>query len=158
MVLGVDRDRRTGQDDAVAQYDRTLAFVSAVQLGCGVAGLATAVRRGHAYDLPLLHGRHDRVARDSVLMGTALSAPLTMMGVQALATKQLRRRRSDGAKTVLGALGAMMTAGYLAERHVRHRLRRSGVDPLETPLIITGISSAVAMAALARTSSRPAAR
>jgi energy-converting hydrogenase Eha subunit A len=133
------------------RYDRTLACVSAVQLGCGVAGLATATRRGHAYDLPFLHGRRDRVARDSMVMGTALSAPLTMIGVQALAINRLRRGETDGTRTLLGVLGAVMTVGYLGERHVRHRLRPSGFDPYETPLIVVGIGSAVAMAALALT-------
>jgi hypothetical protein len=136
------------------QQHRPLVFVATVQLGCGVAGLATAVRRGHAYDLPLLRGRRDRIARDSVLLGTALSAPVTMMGAQAFAASRLRREGTDGARRVLAALGATMTAGYLAERHVRHRLRRSGFDRFETPLIIIGISSAVAMTALALPRSR----
>jgi hypothetical protein len=130
------------------QRDRKLVFVAVVQLGCGVAGLATAVRRGHAYDLPLLQGRRDRIARDSVFMGTALSAPLTMMGAQTIAAIRLRRGDTGAARTVLGVLGATMTVGYLAERQVRHRLRRSGFDAVETSLIVVGISSAIAMSAL----------
>jgi hypothetical protein len=39
-----------------------------------------------------------------------------------------------------------MTAGYLAERLVRQRLTPAGWDRAETPVVIAGISLAVAMA------------
>jgi hypothetical protein len=43
------------------------------------------------------------------------------------------------------AFWAGMTAGYLAERLVRQRLAPAGLDRAETPVVIAGISLAVAM-------------
>ena len=43
-----------------------------------------------------------------------------------------------------------MVAGYLGERLVRQRLRPSDWDALESPLLVTAIGLAVAMAALGR--------
>ena len=43
-----------------------------------------------------------------------------------------------------------MVAGYLGERLVRQRLRPSGWDALESPLVVAAIGLAVAMAALGR--------
>jgi hypothetical protein len=98
-------------------------------------------------------GSPEHVVRDSVLMGTALSAPATMLVTQAVATVLLARgnltRGDTGpADRVLGVLGAAMVAGYLGEALVRRRLRPSGFDPLETPLVATGIVLAAAMAGL----------
>ena len=62
--------------------DRLLGVVSAVQLTTGILGLAVALKRRHPYDVPLLHGRPDQVARDWVLDGTALSAPIVMLAAQ----------------------------------------------------------------------------
>jgi hypothetical protein len=36
--------------------DRVLVVVSAAQLATGICGLALALRRRHAFDLPLWHG------------------------------------------------------------------------------------------------------
>jgi hypothetical protein len=58
--------------------DRRLAIVSLAQLVAGVLGMAIAVRRRHHYDFLFMHGRPERVARDTVLMGTAFSAPVTI--------------------------------------------------------------------------------
>ena len=132
-----------------------LATVAAGQLGAGGLGLAVAIRRRHAYDFLLFpfRGSPEHVGRDSVLMGTALSAPATMLVTQAVATVLLARgnltRGDTGpADRVLGVLGAAMVAGYLGEALVRRRLRPSGFDPLETPLVATGIVLAAAMAGL----------
>jgi hypothetical protein len=131
--------------------DRLLGTVSTVQLGAGVAGMAIAVRRRHTYDLPLLHGRPDKVARDSIIVGTALSAPVTMLTAQAIAAARVLYRPTPRARQLLGMLGAVMVIGYLAEQHVRQRLRPSSWDTIESPLIVLGISAAGAMATLART-------
>jgi hypothetical protein len=129
---------------------RLLAAVSAAQLACNVAGLAVALRRRHAYDVLWMHGRRDDVARDALSMGTALSAPAPMLVAQAVWTIRAARRASRLATVGLGGLGAVMVPGYLGERHVRQRLRPSGWDRLESPLILAGIGLAAAMAALGR--------
>ncbi len=131
--------------------DRWLGAVAAAQLGLGVSGLVVALRRHHAYDLPLLHGRPGNVARDSVLMGTALSAPVVMLAVQGAATAAVLGGDRAPARLVLGGLGAAMVAGYLGEALVRTRLRRSGYDRLESPLVGAGIALSAAMAALGLT-------
>jgi hypothetical protein len=143
-----------------------LAAASAAQLAAGGLGLAVAIRRRHAYDFlfvpffrgPFLRGSPEQVVRDSVLMGTALSAPATMLVTQAVATFHVARghfarhnlTRDDAGPgdRVLGVLGAAMIAGYLGEALVRRRLRPSGFDPLETPLVATGIVLAATMAGL----------
>jgi hypothetical protein len=135
--------------------DRLLGVVSAVQLTTGIVGLAVALKRRHPYDVPLLHGRPDQVARDSVLMGTALSAPLVMLAAQWVATRRLLRGARAPADRVLGGLGATMVAGYFAESLVRRRLRRSSYDAVETPLLVAAISLSGAMATLGRCGLRP---
>ena len=127
---------------------RLLAAVSAAQLACGLWGMAVAIRRHRAFDLPFWHGQESAVSRDSLLMGTALSAPVMMLGAQAWATAALARRPDPAAQRVLGGLGAAMAAGYLAERLVRQRLLPSGWDAAETPVITAGMSLAVVMALL----------
>ena len=126
--------------------DQVLVAVSAAQLATGVGGLALALHRRHASDIPLLHGQESAVGRDSLLMGTALSAPAVMLGAQAGAITALLRGPSPAARRVLGGLGAAMVAGYLAERLVRHRLTPSGWEAAESPVIVAGISLAGAMA------------
>jgi hypothetical protein len=129
--------------------DRWLAAVSAAQLGAGLAGLAVALKRRHPYDFLFLHGRPENIACDAVVMGTAFSAPYGMLAAQAVATVQLLRGSSQPARLVLGALGAAMVPGYLGEAHVRRRLRLSSFDPLESSLVLMGITLAAAVAALA---------
>ena len=126
--------------------DRVLVVVSAAQLATGAGGLALALRRRHAFDLPFWHGQPSAVGRDALLMGTALSAPEVMLGVQAGAIAALLRGPSPAARRLLGGLGAAMVAGYLAERLVRHRLTPSGWDAAESPVIVAGVSLAAAMA------------
>jgi hypothetical protein len=113
-----------------------------------------AVKRRHPYDFLFLHGHRDHVARDAVLMGTAFSAPFVMLGAQAVATARLLRSNSETAERVLGTLGAAMVPGYLGEALVRKRLRRSGYEPLESPLVMIGIILAAAMGILGLISRR----
>ena len=128
--------------------DRWLAAVSACQLGVGVLGMAVALKRRYPYDVPLLHGHPANVARDSVVMGTALSAPVVMLAAQGVTTTRLFRENGDAARLALGVLGTTMVAGYLGESLVRQRLQWSSCHPLETPLVVTGIILAGAMAVL----------
>jgi len=129
--------------------NRLLAAVSAVQLGAGLGGMALAIRRRRAFDIPGWRGQQSAVGRDSLLMGTALSAPAAMLVTQAAATVALLRRPDAAAPArVLGGLGTAMVAGYLLERLGRRRLRRSGWDAAESPIVIAGLSLAVAMALL----------
>jgi hypothetical protein len=123
-----------------------LAAVSAAQLCIGLGGMALAIRRHHAFDLPFWHGQESAVGRDSLLIGTALSAPAAMLGAQAGATAVLLWRPKVGAARLLGGLGAAMVAGYLAERLVRRRLRPSGWDAMESSVVVAGMSLAVVMA------------
>jgi len=133
---------------------RLLGGVSAAQLMTGIVGQALALKRRYPYDVPMLHGRPDRVAHDSVMMGTALSAPLSMLATQWLATRRVRRGARSPWDRVLGGLGATMVVGYLAEAHVRRRLRRSSYDAVETPLAVVAISLSVVMALLGLRSRR----
>lgn len=129
---------------------RRLAAVSTAQLACGIIGLVIAVRRRHAFDLPLLQGNPERVVRDAATLGTALSAPLPMLAAQALLT--LRAARFDDPRAIRGlnALGLAMVAGSLGERLIRRRLRPNGWDPIETPLVAAAVGLSAAMALLGR--------
>ena len=126
--------------------DRRLAIVSAAQLATGLVGMAVAVRRRHEYDFFFLHGHPDHVARDTVLMGTAFSAPATMLAAQAVAAGRLWGGPSRPACLMVVGLGMAMVPGYLGEKLVRRRLTRSGYDRLETLLVIAGIQLAALMA------------
>jgi pimeloyl-ACP methyl ester carboxylesterase len=127
---------------------RLLAAVSVAQLATGAAGLVVALRRRHPYDVLWMRGRADAIARDAMLKGTALSPPVSNLLVQAALTAVAARRPSRGAARALGGLGALQVAGYLGERLVRRRLRPSGWDAVETPLILASLGLAGAMAAL----------
>jgi hypothetical protein len=129
--------------------DRLLALVSTAQLVTGILGLAIALKRRHAYDFLMLHGRRDKVARDALTMGTALSAPAGMLGAQGVAAARLLRTSSDPARLVLGILGAAMTGGYLGESLVRRRLHPSNWDGVESPVVVAGLGLSAAMAVIA---------
>ena len=128
------------------EENRVLAAVSAAQLLSGLGGMALAIRRRHAFDIPFWRGEPSAVGRDCVLIGTALSAPVVMLAVQAWAIAAVLRRPDAAAGRTLGGLGAVMIAGYLAERLVRQRLTRAGWDTTETPVVVAGMSLATAMA------------
>jgi hypothetical protein len=127
---------------------RTLVGISAVQLAVGVLGQVVAHRRRLNYDVlfPPMRGRPEHVGRDSVLFGTALSAPVTMLATQAACTARLSRSEDPRAARTLGALGAAMSAGYLVERTGRAALTPRGADPVVTPIVIAGTGLAAAMA------------
>ena len=129
-----------------------LARISVAQLGACVLGMALAIRRRHAYRFLMLHGDPDRVARDAMGMGTALSPPALMLLTQAAATARLLRTRSASAQRLLGVLGAGMVVGCLGEDLVRRRLRPSGWDTLESPLsaLVLVLAAAMAVAGLSR--------
>jgi hypothetical protein len=110
--------------------------------------MAVAIRRGHAYDVGFMKGTSANVARDSILSGTAFSAPVTMLATQAALTAIVATRGSERAATGLRVLGALMASGYLAERLVRHRLSRGGWEPLESPLVAAGLGLSVGMSLL----------
>jgi hypothetical protein len=141
-----------------ARHDRDslLTAVSAGQLAVGVAGLAVALRRRHAYDFLVLHGNPERVARDALSMGTALSAPMPMLVLQGVATLRLRRNMPGPDRVVLGMLGGAMTGGYLGESLVRTRLRPAHWDRVESPIAMIGLGLATTMAALAWFAARAA--
>ncbi len=128
---------------------RLLVRLSTAQLVANVAGLAVALRRRHAFHFLFLQGNPERVARESTVVGTALSAPLPMVVTQAAATAVLARRRSDAAARVLGLLGAGMLIGYPGEELVRRRLTVRGFDRVETPVAAAGLALAAAMTAVA---------
>jgi hypothetical protein len=127
---------------------RLLVRVSAAQLAAGLAGVAVGIARRRNYDLGFLRGRPEHVARDAVLLGTAYSAPLPMLAAQLWAIRRLGRGPDDGARRILGMLGALMVPGYLLERHGRVHLRPNGWDPVETPIVLVGVGLAAAMAVL----------
>jgi hypothetical protein len=129
---------------------RILAAVSAAQLTSGVAGMVVALRRVHPYDVFWMHGRPDAIARDTLFKGTALSAPVSTLVTQAALTAVMARHPSRRVARGLRIVGVTMVAGYLGERLVRQRLRPSGWDALESPLIVTALGLSVGMVALGR--------
>jgi len=91
-------------------------------------------------------GRPEDVVRDSVFNGTALSAPITVLLTQAVATVRLAKSPSPVAARTLGVLGATMTCGYLVEREFRTAMTPAGLDPVVTPIAAAGIALSIAMA------------
>jgi len=144
----------TSEPTRTADPHQWLPIAAAAQLGAGVLGMAVALKRHHPYDFLMLHGRADKVARDSLLMGTALSAPVVMLVAQGGAVVQVLRGETQPADRVLAGLGTAMVAGYLGEALVRRRLHRSGFDRIESPLVVVGIGLAAAMAVLGLTPQR----
>ena len=133
-------------------HARTLTVVSAAQLASGVAGMVVALRRMHPYDVFWMHGRPDAIARDSLFKGTALSAPVSTLVTQAALVAIMARHPSRRAAQGLRIVGVTMVAGYLGERLVRQRLRPSGWDAIESPLIVAALGLSVGMAALGSSS------
>ena len=120
------------------------------QLGAGVAGQLLALWDRRSFDVALLgwRGRPERVARDSWLLGTGLSAPVVMLITQAVVTTRLAAGPSRAATRVLGALGAAMTSGYLVEREFRDALGPAGWDPVVTPVAVAGSGLSAVMAVI----------
>lgn len=145
---------------------RALLAVSGAQLMTQLIGLAVALGRRLPYDVQLvgMRGEPGEIGRDLWDKGTALSAPVTMLGLQTVATTRLALVSGAGggsggsllgrlvggtaAARALGVLGALNVCGYLGERVVRDRLRPGGWDPVETPVAAVSLSLAAAMGAL----------
>ena len=127
---------------------QALVAISAAQLAAGVAGQVIAVRDRRPFDTPLLgkRGRPEDVVRDSLFNGTALSAPVTMLLTQAVATARLAKGPSPVAARTLGILGATMTFGFLIEREFPKAFSPAGLDPVLTPIAASGLALAAAMA------------
>lgn len=130
---------------------QVLVAVAATQLMAGVAGNLLAIRRQLAYDIALVGwtGQPQHVLRDSWLLGTGVSAPVTMLAAQTVATARLARGHSQTAIATLGTLGAMMMVGYPIERQTRTALTPRTWDPVATPIATTGVLLAAAMTAMA---------
>lgn len=125
-----------------------LVSASSAQLCAQLAGLLVAIRRRRNYDVGLMRGSPEHMLRDAVWAGTAYSAPMYLVAAQVWATARLRRRPDDGARRVLGLIGVLYLPGYLSERYVRHHLRRDGLDPVETPVVLAVIGLAATMGVL----------
>jgi len=125
-----------------------IVAISAIQLGAGVTGQLVALRDSRAFNIAFIgwRGRKDRVAHDSWLLGTGLSAPVVMLTAQAIATMRLAVAPSPPAERILGALGAAMTGGYLIEREFRDVLSPTGWDPFVTPVAAVAFVLSAAMA------------
>src|ERR687898_1998441 len=99
-------------------WSRLLVAVSVAQLATNVTGLVVALRRRHPYDVLWMHGQADTIARDTILKGTALSAPVSNLLVQAALTAVVAWRPSRGAARDLWGPGAPPGAGYPGGRLV----------------------------------------
>lgn len=144
-----------------------LLLAGSAQLATALVGQAVAVRRGLPVDIVAL-GLHPRVpsgpasgrrvARGAWLTGTALSAPVPALLVQAVALAVLARRPAPtragrAAALVLGVQATVACAGQPAERLGRTRLVPGSTDPVETPVVVVGTALAgvvVVLSALAR--------
>ena len=127
-----------------------LVRVSTVQLAAGLVGQVVALRRRHHYDVPFMTGSPEHVGRDSWWFGSAISAPSYLLAAQAWAVLRLRRGPDERARQVLRLLGTCMIPGYLSERDCRRHLTVGALDPVESPVVASGLGGAVAMAVLAR--------
>jgi hypothetical protein len=143
-------------ENCIMTRRRALIAVSAAQLITQIIGLTVAIHRRLPYDVKIvgMRGAPVDVARDAWDKGTALSAPVTMLTLQAVALARLPTGGGTGAPRMLGALGALNVGGYLGERVVRHRLSARGWDPVETPVAGVSLMLATAMAVLGLQSSR----
>jgi hypothetical protein len=118
-----------------------------------------ALHERRSFDLALLgwRGEPDRVARDSWLIGTALSPPVVMLTMQAAATIRLGAGPSRTATRILASSGATMACASLLEEEVRTALSPAGWNLKTTPIAAGCLTLAVSMAALGlrhRTDSR----
>jgi hypothetical protein len=132
------------------KHRSALVAVASAQLAAQLAGHVVALRRRRPFEVPFLSGSPEHLVRDWLWFGTAYSGPPYLLGPQIWAVSRLLRGPDARARWVLRAIGTGLTLGYLSERYVRKRVRRGGFDPVETPIVVTGWSCAVAMALLAR--------
>ena len=129
---------------------RVLVAISSAQLAAQLAGHVVALRRRRYFDVPFMTGSPGHITRDWLWFGTAYSAPPYLLAPHVWAVVRLLRGPDDGARWVLRWLGTGLTAGYLSERLVRARVRPSGFDPVESPIVVVGWGGGLAMAVLAR--------
>jgi hypothetical protein len=128
----------------------TLVALASAQLVAQLAGHVVALRRRRHFDVPFMTGSPEHLVRDWLWFGTAYSAPPYLLGPQIWAITRLLRGQDDRARWVLRWLGTGLTLGYPSERCSRVRVSPGGFDPLETPIVVSGWSCAMAMAVLAR--------
>src|SRR5512132_3819652 len=131
--------------------NRLLVAVSVAQMATNVTGLAVALRRRHPYDVFWMHGQAETVARDAILKGTALSAPVSNLLAQAAMTVLVARRPSQGAARALAGLGALQGPGYLGEQPDCGR-HHSGLPHVEGAVLPEAHPTPVAHRCLAATS------
>ncbi|MDX6366985.1 MAG: hypothetical protein QOK30_2061 [Nocardioidaceae bacterium] len=124
--------------------------ISAAQLVAGTAGQVLALRRGLAFDIAVIgwKGRPDRLAKDSWLLGTGVSAPVAILAAQAAATAHFAATGRQSSARALGVLGAVMAGGYLIEQEFRTALTPAQWDRALTPVAAAGFTLALAMARL----------
>jgi hypothetical protein len=127
-----------------------LVAVSTAQLAAGVAGNLVALRERKPFDIALVdwRGQPERMARDSWLFGTGLSAPIVILIIQALATGRLATRPSTLGTQALAVLGGAMAGGYLIEGEFRKAVSPSGWHRVVSPIAAAGFVLAFGMAAL----------
>jgi hypothetical protein len=82
------------------------------QLASGVAGMVITLRCRHPYDVFWMHEQTEEIARDTLFRGTALSAWVSKLVLQAALTAVVAARLGRRAQQALGALGALLAAGY----------------------------------------------
>ena len=126
-----------------------LVAAATAQLAAQVAGHVVALRRRRHFDVPFMTGSPDHLGRDWLWFGTAYSAPSYMVAAQTWAVARLLRGPDERARQVLRLLGTCMIPGYLSERDCRRNLIGT-LDPVESPVVASGLGGAVAMAVLAR--------
>jgi hypothetical protein len=94
-------------------HRRALAAVSAAQLATELAGMVAGLRRRHPYDVFWMHGDPATITRDAVFRGSALSAPVPNMLIQAAMTAVVVRWPSRRAAQALGGWGALRRLSLL---------------------------------------------
>ena len=125
---------------------RALAGLSLASVAVSLVGRSVAIDRGLAYDLPTGSGDASAVRPDSVTRGTALSPPVSMIAVQAVAAAIALVRPSPAAERTLRRIGRTIVLGYAAEREVRRVIRPSNWDGVESPLVLAGLALAALIA------------
>lgn len=80
------------------------------------------------------------------MKGTALSPPVSMIAVQALAATVALMRPSPAAERTLRRIGRTIVLGYAAEREVRRVIQPANWDRVESPLAVAGIVLAALIA------------
>jgi hypothetical protein len=125
---------------------KVLASVSLVQLIVQLAGARKALRDQIPYDLPLMQGKAENIARDLWTIGSRLSAPGPLLAAQAAGTVLLLVRPRPWLREAIGYLGAVYIPGILSERVTRESFRHPNREI--TPLTASALGLSIAMALL----------